>query len=154
MTRIVVTISIHRPIGVVFDYITTPANWPAWHPASRAVSGSVDHSLLIGEQVTEEFLAGGRHGSCVWQVTRREVPYLWTITTSTPRVQAEITYRLSAQGETIIFERELTYVTSGLWFWVFDFLLMRRRMNRESRIALERLKERLERPASRDTAPS
>jgi hypothetical protein len=154
MTRIVVTISIHRPIGVVFDYITTPANWPAWHPASRAVSGSVDHSLLIGEQVTEEFVAGGRHGSCVWQVTRREVPYLWTITTSTPQVQAEITYRLSAQGETIIFERELTYVTSGLWLWVFDFLLMRRRMNRESRIALERLKERLERPASRDTAPS
>jgi hypothetical protein len=154
MTRIVVTISIHRPIGVVFDYITTPANWPAWHPASRAVSGSVDHSLLIGEQVTEEFVAGGRHGSCVWQVTRREVPYLWTITTSTPQVQAEITYRLSAQGETIIFERELTYVTSGLWFWVFDFLLMRRRMNRESRIALERLKERLERPASRETAPS
>ena len=116
MTRIVVTISIHRPIGVVFDYITTPANWPAWHPASHAVSGSVDHSLLIGEQVTEEFVAGGRHGSCVWQVTRREVPYLWTITTSTPQVQAEITYRLSAQGETIIFERELTCLTSGLWF--------------------------------------
>ena len=150
MTRIVVAISIHRPIGVVFDYITTPANWPAWHPASRAVSGSVDHSLLIGEQVTEEFVAGGRHGSCVWQVTRREVPYLWTITTSTPKVQAEITYQLSAQGETIIFERELTYVTSDLWFWVLDFLLMRRRMNRESRIVLERLKERLERPASRD----
>jgi hypothetical protein len=150
MTRIVVAISIHRPIGVVFDYITTPANWPAWHPASRSVSGSVDHSLLIGEQVTEEFVAGGRHGSCVWQVTRREVPYLWTITTSTPKVQAEITYQLSAQGETIIFERELTYVTSDLWFWVLDFLLMRRRMNRESRIVLERLKERLERPASRD----
>ena len=112
------------------------------------------HSLLIGQQGGEEFVAGGRHGSCVWQVTRREVLYLWTITTSTPQVQAEITYRLSAQGETIIFERELTYVTSGLWFWVFDFLLMRRRMNRESRIALERLKERLERPASRDTAPS
>ena len=55
-----------------------------------------------------------------------------------------------AQGETIIFERELTYVTSGLWFWVLDFLLMRRRMNRESRIALERLKERLERPSLRD----
>src|SRR5438045_2342634 len=48
MTRIVVAINIHRPIGAVFDYITTPANWPAWHPASRAVSGSVDHSLLIG----------------------------------------------------------------------------------------------------------
>ena len=74
---------------------------------------------------------------------------------ATPRASDdEQARRLSAQGETIIFERELTYVTSGLWFWVLDFLLMRRRMNRESRIALERLKERLERPASRDTAPS
>jgi uncharacterized protein YndB with AHSA1/START domain len=129
MTRIVVAITIHRPIGAVFDYITTPANWPAWHPASRAVSGSVDHSLLIDEQVTEEFIAGGRRGSCVWQVTRRAVPYLWTITTSTSQVRAEITYRLTAQGETTVFERELTYVTSGMWFWVLDFLVMRRRMN-------------------------
>jgi uncharacterized protein YndB with AHSA1/START domain len=152
MTRIVVAINIHRPIGVVFDYVTTPANWPAWHPASRAVSGSADHSLLIGEQVTEEFVAGGRHGSCVWQVTQREIPYLWTITTSTPQVRAEITYRLKAQGEQTFFEREFTYATSGIWFWILDLLLMRRRMARESRIALEQLKERLERPTSRDTA--
>jgi uncharacterized protein YndB with AHSA1/START domain len=151
MTQIVVAINIHRPIGAVFDYVTTPANWPAWHPASRAVSGSVDHSLLIGEQVTEEFVAGGRHGSCVWQVTQREMPYLWTITTFTPQVQAEITYRLKAHGEQTFFEREFTDATSGIWFWILDFFLMRRRMHRESRIALEQLKERLERPASRDT---
>src|ERR1700730_2292570 len=144
MTRIVVAINIHRPIGVIFDYITTPANWPAWHPASRAVSGSVNHSLLIGEQVTEEFVAGGRRGSCVWQGTRREMPHLWRITTSTPQVQAEITYRLTAHGEQTFFEREFTYVTSDLWFWVLDFLLIRRRMARESRIALEQFKERLE----------
>ena len=145
MTRIVVAINIHRPIGAVFDYITTPANWPAWHPASRAVSGSVDHSLLIGEQVTEEFVAGGRHGSCVWQVTQREAPYLWTITTSTLQVRAEITYHLESQGENTHFERKFTYATSGIWLWILDFLLMRRRMRRESRIALEQLKERFER---------
>jgi uncharacterized protein YndB with AHSA1/START domain len=144
MTQIVVAINIHRPIGVVFDYITTPANWPAWHPASRAVS--VHHSLLIGEQVTEEFVAGGRHGSCVWQVTQREVPYLWTITTNTPQVPVEITYRLKPHGENTLFERELTYVTSSLWFWVLDLLLISRRMTLESRVALEQLKERLERP--------
>ena len=109
----------------------------------------MDHSLLIGEQVTEEFVAGGKHGSCVWQVTRREGPYLWTITTSTPQVRAEITYGLT-EGENTVFERELTYLTSGMWFWVLDLLLMRRRTNRESHIALEQLKERLETP-SRDT---
>ena len=151
MTRIVVEIDIHRPIGVVFDYITTPANWPVWHPASRAVRGAVDHSLLIGEQVTEEFVAGGRQGSCVWQVAQREAPRLWTITTSTPQVRADITYRLTAQGESTLFERELIYTTSGIWLWILDFLLMRWRMNRESRIALERLKAQLERSASRNT---
>ncbi len=152
MPQIVVAISIQRPIGAVFDYITTPAHWPAWHPASRAVSGRVDHSLLIGEQVTEDFVAGGREGSCVWQVTQRQAPRLWSIATSTPQVRAEITYRLEPQGENTRFERELTYSTSGIWLWLVDRLLMRRRMIEESRIALEQLKERLERPSSRGTA--
>jgi hypothetical protein len=109
---------------------------------------------MIGEHVTEEFVAGGRHGSCVWQVTRREAPDVWTITTPTSQVRAEITYRLTEQGENTVFERELTYETSGMWLGALDFLLMliRRRMDRESHIALERLKERLERSASRVTA--
>jgi uncharacterized protein YndB with AHSA1/START domain len=150
MARIVAAVTIRCPIRTVFDYITTPANWPAWHPASRAVTGSADHSLLIGEQVTEEFVAGGRQGSCVWQVTQREAPHLWKITTVTPQVQAEITYRLTAQDENTVFVRELTYATSGLWLRILDFLLMQRRMTRESHLALERLKERLGRSDLRD----
>jgi hypothetical protein len=117
----------------------------------RDKTRGVDHSLLIGEQVTEEFVAGGRQGSCVWHVAQREAPRLWTVTTSTPQVRAEITYRLTAQGESTLFEREFTYTTCGIWLSVLDFLLMRRRMNRESRIALERLRARLDRPASRNT---
>jgi uncharacterized protein YndB with AHSA1/START domain len=144
VTRIVVAVDIRRPIGLVFDYITTPASWPAWHPASCAVSGPVDHSLMIGEEVTEEFVTGSRKGSCLWQVTQREAPQLWTIMTSTPQVRAEITYRLKALGGTTRFERELNYVAAGIWFRILDFLLIRRRVQRESRIALEQLKERLE----------
>ena len=85
MTRIVTAVSIRRPIEEAFDYVTTPANWPNWHPASRAVRGTVDHSLLVGEQVTEDFVVAGRAGSCVWQVTKRAAPNLWTIATSTPQ---------------------------------------------------------------------
>jgi hypothetical protein len=92
----------------------------------------------------------GKEG-CVWQVAQREAPRLWTITTSTAQVRADITYRLTAQGESTLFERELTYTTSGIWLWILDFLLMRWRMNRESCIALERLKAQLERSASRNT---
>ena len=55
MSRILTSICIHRPIAEVFDYVTTPANWPVWHPASIAVSGSSDHPLRLGEEVVEEF---------------------------------------------------------------------------------------------------
>jgi hypothetical protein len=78
-------------------------------------------------------------------VTHREAPYLWTITTSTPQVRAEITHHLESRGENTHFERKFTYATSGIWLCILDFLLMRRRMRRESRIALEQLKERFER---------
>jgi uncharacterized protein YndB with AHSA1/START domain len=98
MARIVTAVIIRRPIGAVFDYVTTPANWPKWHPASRAVSGAVDRPLLAGEEVAEDFVVGGRAGRCVWRVTKREAPHLWTIAASAPQVQAEIGYRLSAQG--------------------------------------------------------
>jgi uncharacterized protein YndB with AHSA1/START domain len=152
MTRIATVVSIRRPIDAVFDYVTTPANWPKWHPASRSVSGAADHSLLIGEMVTEEFVVGGRAGSCVWHVREREAPHLWMITASTPQGQAEITYRLTSQGDDTTFERKLTYAMSGIGFKILDFLLMRWRMRRESRLALKRLKEQLERSVTRGAA--
>ena len=85
------------------------------------------------------------------RVTKRESPNLWAITTSTSQVRADITYRLTQEGEGTAFERELTYATSGLWFGILDFLLMRRRMNSESCTAVEQLKKRLEVPLSRCT---
>ena len=69
-------------------------------------------------------------------MTQREAPHLWKITTSTPQVQAEITYRLTAQDENTVFVRELTYATSGLWLRILDFLLIQRRMNSRVPISL------------------
>jgi uncharacterized protein YndB with AHSA1/START domain len=148
MTKIVAAVVIARPIGSVFEYATTPAHWPQWHPASRAVHGARDHALLIGEEVTEDFVVAGKRGSCVWRVTRRDRPRLWTITTATPRGRAEITYRLEDRAGNTVFERELAYETSGLLLAIMEFLVLRRRMRAESRVALERLKERLESPAA------
>jgi hypothetical protein len=73
---------------------------------------------------------------------------LWTMTTSTPQLRAEITCRFKEEGDHTVFEREFTYEPASIWFWVLDLLLMRRHMERESRIALERLKELLADPAS------
>jgi hypothetical protein len=61
-TRVANAIVIARQPGTVFAYVTTPANWPKWHPASLAVSGATDHPLVPGEQVTEDYLVAGRKG--------------------------------------------------------------------------------------------
>jgi uncharacterized protein YndB with AHSA1/START domain len=70
MSRIDKTIHIRKPVEQVFEFVTTPVNWPRWHPSSLAVSGAMDHSLEVGEQVTEEFLVAGRRGRVVWRVRR------------------------------------------------------------------------------------
>lgn len=40
MTTIVTEATIHQPVATVFDYVTTPAHWLAWHPPSIALRGA------------------------------------------------------------------------------------------------------------------
>jgi uncharacterized protein YndB with AHSA1/START domain len=144
MTRIVTTIRIRRPIAAVFEYVTTPANWPRWHPASLSVSGNVSHSLLIGEAVTEEFRAAGRRGRVTWRVARREAPHAWVIETWAEGGWATISYGLRTERGETVFTRELTYAMPNPWLALLDRLVLRRRMARESAIALQQLKAALE----------
>ncbi len=68
-----------RLIAEVFDYVTTPAHWLQWHPSSVALHGAIDHSLGVGEEVTEDFRVAGRSGSVTWRVIAREAPTRWAI---------------------------------------------------------------------------
>src|SRR5215469_7414461 len=70
---------INRAASDVFTYVTTPGHWPEWHPSSLGVSGATDHSLQMGEEVTEQFLVAGRRGSLTWRVIEREEPRAWAI---------------------------------------------------------------------------
>ena len=79
MTRVYTTIQIYAPVERAFDYVTTPGNWPEWHPSSLKVSGATDHSPKPGEQVTEEFYVAGRRRRVVWTVREREAPRRWLI---------------------------------------------------------------------------
>ena len=121
MTRVVSTIRIRRDIADVFDFFTTPENWPEWHPASISVAGATDHSLAIGEEVTEEFLAAGRRGSA----------------------SATITYRLHTDAGMTVFERDMQYYF-GPPMISPKAMFLRLRMERESREALFRAKQILE----------
>lgn len=146
MTRIYTTIEIARPVGVVFEYVTTPANWPAWHPSSLGVSQGADHSLVVGEEVTEVFRVAGQRGQVIWRVIGRDAPSRWVIEGQiTGRNHGGvITYLLSDRNGGTFFEREFVYDTPGLLLPIVDRLVVRRRVERESAEALHRLKKVLE----------
>lgn len=138
--------NIRRPIEDVYTYVTTPANWPVWHPSSLSVSGdAAAHSGQCGEQVTEEFLVAGRRGSVVWTVTVREEPYVWTID---GRVEGDgegtISYVLTPSETGTTFTRTFKYSMNNPLLRLLDALVLRRRIEAESNEALRRLKRVLE----------
>lgn len=145
MTRICSSIQIRQPIEQVFDFITTPGNWPQWHPASVSVGGNPDHSLLLGEAVTEKISVAGRRGQVTWLVRERSVPHRWVIDgTGKDGGRATITYTLSPHPDGTNFERELVYAMPNPLLAVLDWLIIRSRMKADSAEALRRLKRLLE----------
>jgi len=145
MTTIVTQASIRRPIAEVFDYVTTPAHWLVWHPSSLALLGATDHSLQVGEQVTEEFRVAGRKGSVTWKVVARDAPNRWAIAGIVAAGgKGTITYTLTATTDGTAFRREFDYAMPN-WFaaWL-DSLFIRRRIEGESSLAVSRLKHALE----------
>jgi hypothetical protein len=145
VSRIVSTITIARNPDEVFGYVTVPGRWPEWHPSSLAVSGCPpERSLEVGERCTEEFLVAGRHGSCEWAVVERIPGVRWTIATATQGGSATIAYDLApAEGGTS-FRRTLDYRMPNALLALLDRLVLRRRIEAESKEALRRLKARLE----------
>ncbi|HZP67365.1 MAG TPA: SRPBCC family protein [Rudaea sp.] len=147
MTEIVSEIVIRRPVAAVFDYVTTPANWLAWHPSSIALRGATDHSLEIGEAVDEDFRVAGRTGTVTWKVVARERPTRWVIA---GRVAAggsgTITYTLRESPVGTEFRREFVYAMPNWFAALLDRLFVRRCIEAESAEAVRRLREALENP--------
>jgi uncharacterized protein YndB with AHSA1/START domain len=144
-TRIMNSVIIARAPDDVFAYVTTPANWPKWHPASLAVAGATDHSLLAGEQVTEDFKVAGRTGKVVWTVQKRDAPQTWQIRGDVEgRDAGVITYTLSPVAEGTRFDREFVYDSPNLVFAALNRVSLRAQVEAESALAVANLKQRLE----------
>jgi len=145
MTRICNSIQIRQPIEQVFDFITTPANWPQWHPSSVSVGGNADHSLLPGEEATENISVAGHQGQVTWLVRERKAPHRWIIDgTGKDGGRATITYTLTPHPDGTTFDRELVYTMPNTLLAVLDWLIIRSLMKANSDEALRRLKRRLE----------
>src|SRR5262249_18553879 len=145
-TRIANEIVIARPPQQVYDYVTTPANWPRWHPSSLAVRGATDHPLALGESVVEEFIVAGRRGTVTWTVVAREVPTHWTIVGENvgSRGGGTVTYTLQPEGGGTRFTRALSYHMPNLLAGILDHFGVRERVAAESAEAVARLKAVLE----------
>lgn len=142
-------ILIQKPVEEVFEYVTTPGNWPEWHPSSREVSGTTDHSLDIGEQVREAFKVAGREGEVVWTVTDKQVPVKWVIEgeiVNGKGTGGTISYVLTSQNGATLFERTFEYRLIKYWHYLLNELFAERKVRRESRQAVEALKTALEHP--------
>lgn len=145
MTRIVSETQIAKPAAVVFDYVTTPAYWLVWHPSSIALHGAADHSLNVGEEVSEEFRVAGRSGCVVWTVVAREAPVSWAIAGKVASGgEGTISYTLREQAGVTQFRREFVYVMPNWFAALLDRLFIRRRIEAESAAALRRLKQAVE----------
>lgn len=150
-TRIHSEVTIQRSPAEVFEYVSTPANWPAWHPSALAVQGATDHSLRVGEQVIEAYRVADREGIVVWTVTGRQAPSFWRIDgTIEGRNAGTVTYTLTPSGTGTRFEREFTYQAPTLLFSIINWATLRKQIDAESTAALQQLKARLDGGAKAD----
>jgi hypothetical protein len=100
----------------------------------------------VGEQCTEAFLVAGRRGSAVWTVRERSVPHRWVIAGEIVGRDScgIITYTLTSKNGGTQFEREFVYPAPNLLFRLLNTLFIRRRVQGESDLALQQLKQALE----------
>jgi len=148
-TRIVTHVDIAAPPPAVFAYATTPASWPAWHPASRAVSGVIDSTPQPGEQVTENIEVAGRHFQAIWTSIAVDPPRRWEFGgQAAGGGRAHIVYTLTSTGSGTRFERDLTYGGPNLLFALVNAVWIRGVMETDSAEAMARLKRAAEKWAA------
>ncbi len=141
VTQIRSEADIARTPHEVFEYVTTPANWPRWHPSSIAVQGDSHHSLAVGETVVEEFRVAGRHGFATWRAVSHEPDRLWKIEGEIDgRIAGSVTYTLSPTSNGTHFLRNFEYPSPTILFAVANALVLRSRISDESNQAVTNLK--------------
>jgi uncharacterized protein YndB with AHSA1/START domain len=143
--RVETEIEIGRPPQQVFDYVSTPALWHTWHPATVEVRNVPSRPLTTGETMLEVIAMAGRRDEALWIVRACTPPQLWEIATETPNGAAHIVYRITPTATGCRFHRSLEF-RSKRWPWrLLDSTLTSWILVRQSSRALRNLKQVMER---------
>lgn len=138
--RVETTIDIGRAAGDVFGYVTTPALWHTWHPATVSVQDVPLRPLTTGETMRELITVAGRRNEAVWTVVACDAPLRWEIATDTAAGSAHIVYRIVATERGCRFHRTLDYRSKGRFWRLLDGNLTRWILTRQSARALRNLR--------------
>jgi hypothetical protein len=143
MPIIKTAVSIDQSMDRVFEFVTTAANCGTWCPSSW--TGPIDHSLRLGERVTEELSLAGRRARIEWTVRESRPPERWVIVGKTEDGgKATLSYVLTRGPNGTHLRREFVYDIPILFDQRGAFLSLRNRLQAESAESLRRLKRVIE----------
>ncbi len=114
MPRVSQDFTVDRPIGAVFEIVTTARYWPDWHPATRAVDGDIGRPAQLGDKITEHATIAGVDGSGTWTVTEYDPPNHLALETNLAVGHLRISYHLATNPDgTTSFRRDLDFPDLG-----------------------------------------
>ena len=145
LTRMRHQVEIRGEPHAVLAYAATATRWPEWHPSSLQVFGPAG-PVPAGSRFEEDIHAGGRPGHLSWEVLAYQPGLCWQAQARGDHgLWLRVGYECRAAGaERTLFIRNLDYRLEG-WFWhLYNRLIASRRVERESRVSLDQLREAIE----------
>jgi hypothetical protein len=140
MTTIQLEQFIHASPGAVYDYVTRPALWKEWHPASQGADTHAVESLGAGAQFEEDIVSAGRARHLKWGVELAEPGVHWVArAVMEDGSTVHLDYRFQPRNTGMNFVRTLNYHVKPLHLRIANGLFVWRRVQAESRQALGNL---------------
>lgn len=143
MTTVQLSARLAAPPAQVYDYVTRPARWKEWHPASLGTPGQGDASLAAGAAFEEDIRAAGIRRHLRWQVLDSQPGVRWAArAVMGDGSTVHLLYEFSAAGDGTQFTRTLDYRIKPLLLRLANDWILWRRVRRESGRALANLARR------------
>lgn len=146
MTKLSLSIEISATPAEVYDFVSRPARWQEWQQASTGVHelGVLDvspDSLVAGRRFEGDVTAAGRSYHLTWLVEESRPGQYWRASAyMADGSTVKIFYEFKPVAGGTHFTRTLDYVFEPLSLRMLDWLFIRKKVKRESELALQNLR--------------